>query len=180
MNVNFYKLFYNILTTSSAFSFLLLFLLNEFSESHIYIYALIISSIIYKLAYLYCYIDFPYIVDIITYIDYICIFNLLWSHNYKYFLDYGLYKYIYLIILIISFINYNAFHFCLIFLYFLTLSKLIMYDYIITLFYVLSGFLISHSYYSFNKHGWNIINSWNWHLSICLCFLCVKMSYKNI
>ena len=177
MKINLYKLFYNILTTCSAFSFFFLFLLNEFSESHIYIYTLIISSIIYKLLYLYCYVDYPYIVDIITHIDYICIFNLLWSHNYKYFLIYGLYKYIYVIILILSLINYFFFHVCLVILYFITLSELIMYDKIITLFYILSGFFITYSYYSFNKQGWNIINSWMWHLSICLCFLCVKMSY---
>ena len=175
MNVNFYKLFYNILTTSSAFSFLLLFLLNEFSESHIYIYALIISSIIYKLAYLYCYIDFPYIVDIITYIDYISIFNVLTI----FFLNYGLYKYIYTFVIILSFINYYMFHLFLVFLYFLTLSQLIIYDKIITFFYILSGIIMSYSYYSFNKCGWNIINSWSWHLSSCLCFLCVKMSYIN-
>ena len=177
---NLNKLFYNVLTTSSALSFFFLFLLNEFSESHIYIYSLIVSSIIYKLAYLYCYIDFPYIVDIINYFDYICIFNLLWTHNYKFFLKYELYKYIYVFVLIILFINYYAFHLFLVFLYFLTLSELIIYDKIVALFYILSGFFISYSYYSFNKHGWNIINSWNWHLSICLCFLCVKMSYNNI
>ncbi len=179
MNLFFYKLLHNLLITCSAFSFFLLFLINEFSECHIYIYALIISSIIYKLAYLYCYIDFPYIVDIITYIDYVSIFNLLWSHNYKYFLNYGLYKYIYIFVIILSFINYYMFHLFLVFLYFLTLSQLIIYDKIITFFYILSGIIISYSYYSFNKYGWNIINSWSWHLSVCLCFLCVKMSYIN-
>ena len=176
MNFNLYKLFYNIVTISSAVAFYFLFVLNDFPESHIYIHYLIISSIIYKFIYLY-YIRYSFILYIINQIDYICIFNLLWSHNYKYFLNYEFYVYVF--ILLLSILNCYAFHFCLVYLYFLTLLKLIIYDKILLFFYILSGLFISYSYYLFHKQGWNLINSWSWHLSICLCFLCVKMSYMN-
>ena len=177
--MNYSQLLYRILTVCSAFVFFFLFIVNEFIESHIYIYMLIISSIIYKFMYILYNDNKPLLVDIINKVDYICIINLLWKHNYKYFLYNGLDNYIYNVIILLSFINCYAFHFCIFLLYIITFIDLFNQDIILSLFYLLSGFFITHSYYSFKKQGWNIINSWNWHTSICICFLCVKISYMK-
>ena len=171
------KIIYIIITACSAFSFLFLFILNDFEELHSYIYALIISSLIYKLIYLICNDNYPLLLDIVNKIDYICILNLVWKHCYKYFFVYDLY--IYNFIVLLSYINCYAFHLFLVFLYFLTFINLLNKDKILSFFYILSGFFIAQSYYSFTQNGWNIINSWCWHLSSCMCILSVKISYMK-
>lgn len=171
---------YIFFTIISAFSFLFLFVIEEFKECHIYIWYLLLSSIAYKAIYMLSHDKSSIYVVLINKIDYICIFNLLWCHSLKYFDTVpisGITQYFYYFTIAMSIINYKVFHFIVLLLYLNTWSHLYETDKYLVLFYTISIIFIALSYYSYFVNGWNLINSWNWHLAICTCLLSVKMSY---
>lgn len=174
------SILYDLLTIFSAFSFTFLFFVDEFKACHIYIWLLIASSLVYKTLYIYYEKNNDNkIVYFANMIDYVCIFNLLWCHNKDYITNYIQTNNIYYLLVILSLINYKIFYGILLMMYLMTLYNFIYNnDNFLLFFYVLSGFLIFSSYYSYFLYGWNLYNSWKWHLSICICFLTVKMSYS--
>lgn len=171
------ELLYILCTISSAFVFLFLFTINEFEQSHFFIYSLILTSIIYKAFYFLFYKHYTFLVSIINKADYICIFNLLWKHCHKYFLFTTIQHHIYWFIIFLSLFYYKYFHCVLSFLYIITIIHLFFIDKFLSIIFTIVALFIIYSYYNFTKYGWNIVNSWIWHISICVAFLCVKISY---
>lgn len=164
-------LFYNIITISSSFLFLINLCVNNCKESHPTILTLIVSSILYKYIYIY-HQQNKLLLSTITKIDQLCIINVFLFHfvNLNFYLK--------TIIRLLTLINYKFMYFIFGISLIIVLYQTIIINIFLSLILCITAFISYISYNDYLKNGWNIYNSWLWHYATACLILSVKLSYK--
>jgi hypothetical protein len=172
------ELLYILCTTISPLCFSLLFLFDEFKEWNIDIFYLILSSLLYKVLYMISDDKTSIKLNIATKIDYLCIFNVIWSATHENLPFSKLWSNLFYGTTLFSIlIGYKFFYSFLAVLFFIKMNALYQKDIYVTPFYIASSSLFAISYYFYTIDGWNLVNSWCWHLAICACLISVKASH---